>query len=388
MTPHTKPGKRKSVALFMGLADTYEHGIARGVVRYAKERHTWDLYGYGWMFRPFDALEYWRGDGVIARVESTRDADRLGRMRVPVVDVAGAYAVRSFYRVTNDDTATGRKAGAYLASCGFRRFAYCGVADTGWSAMRKAGFQGSVADAREGDVAVFEEDLPWWESLAESGPLRRWLAALEKPAGIFACNDTAGLKLAEMCRAMGIAVPETVAILGVDDEDILCEMASPSLSSIRLDCESIGYRAAALLDAVMTGAPGAETAARIRVVPPRDVVERDSTRVFTCDDPLVAQAVRVIRARATGRVTVGSLLGSLPASRRSLETRFKRATGRTLREEIIRVRLAHARALLRGSRLTVAAVAAECGFGSVQRFHSVFRKAEGMSPGGYREAAG
>ena len=110
-------------------------------------------------------------------------------------------------------------------------------------------------------------------------------------------------------------------------------------------------------------------------------MERDSTRVFTCDDPLVEQAVRVIRARATGRVTVGSLLGSLPASRRSLETRFKRATGRTLREEIVRVRLAHARALLRGSRLTIAGVAAESGFGSVQRFHSVFRKAEGMSPG-------
>ena len=189
-------------------------------------------------------------------------------MRVPVVDVAGAYAARSFYRVTNDDTAHRRKAGAYLASCGFRRFAYCGVADTGWSAMRKAGFQESVAGVREGDVAVFEEDLPWWESLAESGPLRSWLAALVKPVGVFACNDTAGLKLAELCRAMGIAVPESVAILGVDDEDILCEMASPSLSSIRLDCESIGYRAAALLDAVMAGAPGAEAAARMRVCSP------------------------------------------------------------------------------------------------------------------------
>lgn len=379
--------KRKRIALVMGLADTYEHGIARGVVRYAKERHNWDLYGYGWMFRPFDALGYWRGDGVIARVESARDADRLGRMRVPVVDVAGAYATRSFYRVTNDDTATGRTAGSYLASCGFRRFAYCGVAGTGWSAMRKAGFQESLEGVLEGDIAVFEEDLPWWESLAESGSLRRWLAALVKPVGVFACNDTAGLKLTELCRAMGIAVPESVAILGADDEDILCEMASPTLSSIRLDCQSIGYRAAALLDAVMAGAPGTRAAARAHVVPPRDVVERDSTRVFTCDDPLVEQAVRVIRARATGRITVGNLLGFLPASRRSLETRFKRATGRTVREEIVRARLAHARALLRGSRLTIAGVAAESGFGSVQRFHSVFRKAEGMSPGDYRERA-
>jgi LacI family transcriptional regulator len=208
-----------------------------------------------------------------------------------------------------------------------------------------------------------------------------------KPAGVFACNDTAGLKIAELCRTMGIAVPDSVAILGVDDEDILCEMASPSLSSIRLDCESIGYRAAALLDAVMAGAM-AKDAARAIVVPPRDIVERDSTRIFTCDDPLVEQAMRLIRARAAERITVGDLLTSLPASRRSLETRFKRATGRTLHDEMVRARLALARALLRGSRLTIGDVAAESGFGSVQRFHSAFRKAEGRSPGAFRAATG
>jgi LacI family transcriptional regulator len=381
--------RRKRIALVMGLADTYEHGIARGVVRYAKEKRNWDLYGYGWMFRPVDALGYWRGDGVIARVESARDADRLGRLRMPVVDVAGAFSARSFYKVTNDDEGTGRKAGVYLASCGFRRFAYCGVAATGWSALRRKGFHESVSGVHQGEIAIFEEDQPWWESLAESGHLRKWLAALVKPVGIFACNDTAGLKLAELCRAMRITVPDSVAILGVDDEDILCEMASPSLSSIRLDCESIGYRASALLDGVMTGgwgAPRGEAADRALIVPPRDIVERDSTRVFTCDDPLVEQAMRLIRARAVQRVTVGGLIAVLPASRRSLETRFKKATGRTLREEIVRVRLAHARALLRGSRLTVADIAAESGFGTVQRFHSVFRQVEGKSPGSYRAA--
>ena len=152
---------RRRIALVMGLADTYEHGIARGVVQYAKQRRNWDLYGYGWMFRPFDALGYWRGDGIIARVESARDADRLGRLALPVVDVAGAHSARGFHRVTNDDAATGRKAGAYLASCGFRRFGYCGVADTGWSGLRKKGFHESVAAIREGEIAVFEEDLPW-----------------------------------------------------------------------------------------------------------------------------------------------------------------------------------------------------------------------------------
>jgi LacI family transcriptional regulator len=377
-------GKRKRIALVMGLADTYEHGIARGVVRYAKGRTDWDLYGYGWMFRPFDALEVWQGEGIIARVESREQARRLARLSVPVVDVAGAYRVGSFATVTNDDELTGRRAGDYLASCGFRRFGYCGVSATGWSARRLGGFRQSVARI-DASPAVFEESLPWWESLDASGRLRTWLAGLRQPVGVFAANDTAGMKLADLCRDLGISVPDSLAILGVDNEDILCEMTSPALSSIELDCESIGYRAASVLDELMRN-PGRPAAGAL-LVPPKEVMERESTKVFASEDPLVEKAMRFIRSHGTGRLTVGSILAAVPASRRSLETRFKKATGRTLREEIVRVRLAHARALLRTTTLTVGDVAAECGFGSAQRFHEAFRGAEGVSPGRYRRGA-
>jgi len=374
---------RRRVALVMGLTDTYEHGIARGVVRYAKTREQWDLYGYGWMFRPFDALEVWKGDGIIARVESVPDAERLQRLAAPVVDVAGAYPIPSFWTVTNDAQATGRRAGAYLVSCGFPRFAYCGVANTGWSEKRCRGFLEAVRGA-DPAPSVFEELQPWWERLDSKGRLRRWLAGLRRPVAIFACNDTAGLKLASLCRDLGIPVPDSVAILGVDNEDILCEMTFPSLSSIELDCEAIGYRAAALLDEVMAAGAQVRRPARAVVVPPRDVVERESTRVYAGDDPLVQGAMRHIRLHGTEPLSIARLLAVIPASRRSLETRFKKATGRTLKQEIVRVRLAHARALLRTTRLTVADVASRSGFGSAQRFHETFLAAEGVSPGTYR----
>jgi LacI family transcriptional regulator len=379
-------GKRKRIALVMGLTDTYEHGIARGVVRYAKGRKDWDLYGYAWMFRPFDALEVWQGDGIIARVESRQEAELIARLSAPVVDVAGAYHMASFATVTNDDEATGRRAGEYLASCGFQRFAFCGVAGTGWSARRLSGFQAAVRHI-DPTPAVFEESLPWWETLDTSGRLRTWLSRLRRPVGIFASNDTAGLKLADLCRDLGIQVPDSLAILGVDNEDILCEMTSPTLSSIELDCESIGFRAAVLLDELMEAGEQSRRSRRSLLVPPKDVMERDSTRVFASEDPIVEKAMRYIRLHGTRRVTVGSILAAIPASRRSLETRFKKATGRTLRAEIVRVRLAHARALLRTTTLTVGDVAAECGFGSAQRFHEVFRKAESVSPGSYRRGA-
>jgi LacI family transcriptional regulator len=378
-----KLGTRKRVALFMGLADTYEHGIARGVVRFAKAKKEWDLYGYGWMFRPFDALEVWQGDGIIARVESRADAARLQGLSVPVVEVAGAYPVRSFRCVTNDDEATGRRAGEYLVSCGFRRFAFCGVEGTGWSGERARGFLGVVKKI-DPVPAIFEESLPWWERLDSRGRLQRWLLGLKRPIGIFACNDTAGLKVTGLCRELGISVPDVMAILGVDNEDILCEMASPSLSSIELDCEAIGYRAAALLDELFMAGAQAHPGGRAVLVAPKEVIERESTRVYASDDPLVRQTMRHIRLHGTERFNVTALLEVIPASRRNLETRFKRATGRTLKEEIVRVRLAHARALLRNTRLTVADVASRSGFGSAQRFHETFLAAEGIPPGRYR----
>ena len=390
VTPGTRGrGKdvRRKVALVMGLTDTYEHGIARGVVRYAKTRKHWDLYGYGWMFRPFDALEVWDGDGIIARVESAPDAARLERLAVPVVDVAGAWFSPLFWAVSNDDEATGRRAGEYLVSCGFPRFAYCGVAHTQWSEKRKQGFFEAVRGV-DPAPSVFEESLPWWERLDSKGRLRRWLAGLRRPIALFACNDTAGLKLAGLCRDLGIPVPDSAAILGVDNEDILCEMTYPSLSSIELDCEEIGYRAAALLDQVMTGGAQPRRPDRAIVVPSRGVVERESTRAYAGDDRLVQDAMRHIWAHGTEPLGIPELLAVIPASRRSLETRFKKATGRTLKQEIVRVRLAHARALLRTSRLTVADVASRSGFGSAQRFHETFLAAEGIPPGKYRRTAG
>lgn len=367
----------------MGLADTYEHGIARGIVKFAKTRADWDLFGYGWMFRPFDAMEMWQGDGIIARVESAADARRLGGMRCPIVDVAGAYTSPSFWTVVNDDEATGRAAGNYLLSCGFQRFAFCGVTGTGWSEKRARGFLSAVKKA-DPAPSVFTQSLPWWERVGSRGRLSRWLLDLARPVGLFACNDTAGLKVAGLCRELGIAVPETAAIIGVDNEDVLCEMASPSLSSIELDCEEIGYRAAALLNDLLAAGTGGVSPGRSILVEPRDVVERESTSVYTSDDPLVQQAMRFIRLNRAKPLSVTEILSVVPASRRTLESRFKKATGRTLKEEITRTHLSQARSLLRSTRLTIPDVASRSGFTTVQRFYEVFREADKVTPGAYR----
>jgi LacI family transcriptional regulator len=389
----------RNIALCMELSDFYEHGIARGVVRYAKSKPDWRIFGYGWMFRPLSDIARWKGDGIIARVESAESADLLDSLGLPVIDVAGAYSRPRFKSVTNDDFLTGYKAGLHLLDCGFSRFAFLGVKGTRWSERRLAGFAKAVAESSgsSGPVAIpsFERSLAWWEGYdakasGEKGGLEfsRFLARLARPTALFACNDSTGLRATELAGRLGMGVPESLAILGVDNEDILCELAAPSLSSVMLDCEAIGYRAAAALDRILGGPArrrglGKEAAAE--EVPPKEIAERESTRVFACDDELVSKAVSLIRVRAHEGIDVEDVLAQVSASRRSLETRFRAAMGRSLHQEIVRARIAHAKRLLRETDGTIEDIAFASGFGAVQRFHQVFREAEGQSPGAWRK---
>jgi LacI family transcriptional regulator len=236
----------------------------------------------------------------------------------------------------------------------------------------------------------FEESLEWWkkpEGREWGTELGAFLSGLVRPTALFACNDTTGLRATELAGRLGLAVPRELAILGVDNEDILCELASPSLSSVMLDIEAIGYRAAAALDAVLEGgAEGGGPPAGSRIsVPPKEVAERESTRIFSCPDELVARAATFIRARAHEGIDVSDVLAVVPASRRSLETRFRAAMGRSLHEEIVLSRLVMAKRLLRETDYTMDRVAADSGFGGLQRFHETFRAAEGLSPGQWRK---
>ncbi len=382
--PSGETRRRRRIGLFMGLADHYERGIARGVVRFVRGRPDWELFGVGWMFPTLGALEEWDGDGLVARIESRADADRLHARGLPVVDVAGAWRRPGFLQVCNDDTATGVMAGSYLAGLRLKHFAFCGVERVGWSRARREGFR---AATRAGSFPVFEDTLPWWERQGASRRLEDWLRHLPRPCALFACNDTAGLKVAAACRRLGIEVPGEMAILGVDNEDILCELSVPPLSSIMLDCERIGFQAAALLasrlDQRRRGAPAPADPA---LVAPRELVERDSTRMVAHGDPLVEQAMGIIRAECGRHLVVGDILKLVPASRRSLEMRFRSSLGRSIHQEILRVRIERARELLRETTHTIAVVAADSGFSNTQRFHEAFRRRVGLTPAAYRRS--
>jgi len=374
--------KRRRVALYIDIRGSYDHGIARGVIRYAKERRNWNLFGHGWTLNEIGNPERWTGDGIIARIRTRDEADALTAIGVPVVDVCQGFTHPQLNFVANDDFETGRAAGAYLRQCGFRRFAFCGVSEVMWSDLRFNGFSiGSEVEA--GSIPRFDNALLSWEQPGTSARLRRWLKSLPQPIGILACNDTVGVKITAACQAEGLSIPTSVAVLGVDNEDVLCELADPTLSSVPCDCERMGYEAARLLDRLMKRRRH-EPFPPVRVSP-LPIVVRASTDVLAIDDELVTQALRFIRNSADLSINVNDVMRAVPASRRSLETRFSKIVGRTIHDEIRRMRLENACRLLAGTDLPVSKIAMSSGFSSHRRFHVVFCEHLKILPSKYRE---
>lgn len=375
----------KRIALGMGLSDYYDHGVARGIVKYARNKPDWRLYGQGWMFSPLEDLPAWDGDGVITRLEFAEQVSGLSGLTCPVVDVANAFVMPRVRRVSNDDYQTGRLAGRHFMEKGFSSFAYCGTSPGEWSRQRLSGF---MHETGQPDLPVFLRPLRWWLLENFSKELASFLEGLPGPVGLFACNDKVGLRVSSVCAAEGFDVPGQIAILGVDNEDIPCELANPPLSSIALNLERIGALAAAQLDQLMDSGETTDPGLNTVEVPPGDIIERESTSSYASSDPLVVSALRIIRGSDGHRKKVADLVDELASGRRSLETRFKRETGQTLHQALTVQKIRVAGRILRSTDKTMEAVAGESGFGSVQRFFFRFREQTGMTPAQFRRKGG
>jgi LacI family transcriptional regulator len=196
-----------------------------------------------------------------------------------------------------------------------------------------------------------------------------------------ACNDFRGTQALDACRRAGIAVPEEVAVVGVDNEELVCTLANPPLSSVVPNARSIGYEAAALLDRLMRGEPEPTTPL---FIPPVEVITRLSTDVNAIADPEVATAMRFIREHACEGIAVADVLSQVPVSRSVLQRRFRGLLGRSIHGEIAGVRLQRAKQLLIETDLPLAAIAQRTGFSHVEYLCAAFRQATGLPPGTYR----
>ena len=355
--------------------------VATGVVRYARTKPDWQLRGQGPWFFSLEPEALALCDGLIARIEDDEQARFCDSLGIPVIDIAGSSSLKLFSQVRNDDYQTGVSGGTYLKSLGSKRIAWCSVDHVHWARERFIGFQTAVSKRSE-EILSFSRPLAWWRQLYESCPdLEDWLDQLPKPISLFCCNDLSAMKVELACQRLGIRIPEEVMVLGVDNETLLCELANPSISSIQPDCSTIGYQASAMLDALLEKSING---VHIQRIAPGPVRERESTRLVLSEDEHVAKAMSLIKREATGNLTASEVAEQASICRRSLEMRFRTYRGKSIWEEICEEKLNQASILLLHSKESIAEVSEQCGFGSIHRFYSLFKRRFGQTPQAYR----
>jgi LacI family transcriptional regulator len=215
--------------------------------------------------------------------------------------------------------------------------------------------------------------------------LANWLSSLDKPIGIIACNDSRALQLLNAARECRIEVPDEVAVVGIDNDSVLCSLADPPLSSVDHDLRRIGYEAAVLLDRMMAGDVRVDT--RLLVEPLR-VVTRQSSDVLAIRDGEVAAAMKFIREQACLGISVNDVVAAVPVSRSTLERRFTKGVGRSIKDEINRVRILRIKELLIHTDQKLSAISAKAGFAYAEYMNVMFKEAVGMTPGQYRRKLG
>ncbi|NGO38242.1 DNA-binding transcriptional regulator [Limisphaera ngatamarikiensis] len=362
--------------------------ILRGIARYVRERGQWVLFHEprGLEVRPPHWLSEWRGDGVIARIQSPALAEAVRAMGVPAVDVLGLVPEAGIPLVHVDDRAIARMAADHLRQRGFQHFGFYGLNSENWSLRRRDAFCQYVAEWG-GTVSVYERPRlegngARWAELEQE--LLQWLRNLPKPAGVMVSSDQLGLGFLEACRQAGVAVPEEIAVVGVDNDDALCEIAHPPLSSIWPAHQRVGYEAAALLDRLMRGEPPPRQPV---LIPPLTVVTRRSTDVLAVADRQLARALQIIREQACRGLGVADVARAAGLSRSVLQRRFRALLGRTVHQTILEVRIQRACQLLRETDMPIAQVAEEAGFRHQEYLGAVLKRRLGKTPAQIRREA-
>jgi LacI family transcriptional regulator len=376
------PSVRIGLVLEHSLA--FYRQILRGINRFASERPNWLLTPIACNVRAVRLVRSLQCRGYIAHIFHPALADALQAFRRPIINVSGVLPQLPFPRVVADHAEVGRQAARHLLECGLRQLGFVGYQRHHFATERERGFR-EVAKIAGVPVATFHE--PGRRCEDPSGvwrwnePLLTWLRKLPKPVGVLASHDTQGAQIAEYCHQLDLTVPDQVAIVGVDDDDLLCDLSRPSLSSVRLPAERIGYEAARLLDQWLGGSRPAE---RALVLPPAGVMVRQSSNLQAVPDAGVAAAVRFIHDHAHEPLHVSDVLREVPMARRALERRFRRWLQRSILEEIRRAHVIVAQRLLIATDLPMSQIAIRCGLQSSRHLSIAFRQVTKVTPTAFR----
>jgi LacI family transcriptional regulator len=385
--------KVPKVALVIEKSRAFGRGLLHGIAQYANLHGPWLFYtepegDERRRERPHKWLADLDADGIIGYSWDAGLIRTIVALGVPAVirgiDTPTAHA----FRMVTDQEAVSRMAAEHFLERGFKRFAYCGYDDMTWSQRRGRSF-GAIIEESGHRCSFYRQ--PRAKRLRtparEQAIIAAWLRSLPKPIALMASNDDRSQDVLAACKIAGLEVPTEVAILGVDNDELVCSLSYPQLSSIALGTEGAGYEAARLLDKLMTGQP--TTAAEKEVlVSPLHVVPRQSTDITALEDPQVAAAIHFIRRHFKELILVDDVADAVDLSRRTLEQRFRKLLHHSVHEEIVRTRVNQMARMLADTNLPISQIARLLGYSYMNNISRYFRQQQGLSPSAYRKKQG
>lgn len=384
--------ERPKVALLIESSNAYSRDLLHGIRAWQRDHDAWSirLSEHARGESPPKWLQNWDGAGIIARVENQTIAKALLKTSLPIVDVSAALPKLPFTRVVTDNEAATQLAIDHLRECGLTQFAYCGNSRFHWSEKRYRYFAATIealnctcynfpSHSKSNDGNEDEEQ--------QVKAIAAWIAELPKPIGILACYDLRGQQVIEACRHADVRVPDDVAVIGVHNDELLCDLCDPPLTSVIPNAKGAGYRAAELLSQKMAANRKSQKSgpAQTHLIAPIGVARRQSTDLVAIDDPKISQALQFMRAHANEGITVSDVLQAVPMSRTLLERSFKRNLGLTPHNYLINIRVERVKKLLATTKTSIGEIAEKCGFEHIEYLSVAFKRQTGKTPSEYRK---
>lgn len=377
------------ILLLTDFSSGYGRSLLEGVVRYAREAGPWVFYRMPLYYRELHGdegvvrwAEEWGADAIIAQLTDV-DLNVLNRLDIPIVVQNYKERCHGLSNLTGDYYGTGVMAAEFFIRKGYKAFAYYGFTDTVWMRERGEGFRDAVAE-KGYPVYSFDDGRQssggQWNFDAER--VSRWLLDLPKPIALFACDDYYALQITEVCKMYNIDIPGDIAVLGVDNDNLLCNISDPALSSIELDVENGGYEVGKLLHQFIEKKI---TAPADVIIKPVRIVSRGSTERFAVSDKYIGQVLAYIDENYCNPLSVDDLIRIIPYSRRVLEKKFKSETGMSVYQYIQQQRIEKFAALLITTDLPLTEAAAGAGFPDYKNVSRIFVKMKEMTPLQYRK---
>ena len=384
--------RRLRVALLVDSHRSYERNLLRGIAAYARTYGPWSFYNLGRVVSEGAPaqLQKWGADGLIVRTENRRLMEQLREFGLPIVDLLGWYQYENVPAVDADHRSVSHIAADQLIERGFQQFAFCGFDSLYYSAERaeffveylsSRGYRVHVFECprRTGSIYSYEVEA---SGAADAPAMAAWIRSLPTPIGLMACNDLRGQQVIDICGECNVLVPEDVAVIGVGNDDVICELCDPTLSSVEPNTYKMGHESASLLHEMVLGRqpPCVKT-----LVEPLGAVLRQSTDSLSIGDKQITTALNFIRRHASDGIGVRDVLAHVQLSRSTFERRFMRLVGRSPKVEIIRMQLERVKQLLVCTDYRLAHVAELAGFNHVEYMCKVFKEKTGVTPSQYRK---